>query len=97
MAFNTTVKQSVYENNTFTLTLENKNKELTLHTCDALLYATGREANSDTLHLENTSIELTSKNYIKRNEFFLKPMQKMFLLLAMQQESICFNTQLLMK
>jgi dihydrolipoamide dehydrogenase len=70
VAFNTTIKQTHYENNHFELTLENKNGETTKHTCEALLYATGRESNADTLHLENTSIELTSKGYIKHNEFF---------------------------
>ncbi len=70
VAFNTTIKETHYENNHFELTLENKNGEISKHSCEALLYATGRQSNADTLHLENTSIELTTKGYIKCNEFF---------------------------
>lgn len=70
VAFNTTIKETHYENNHFELTLENKNGEISKHSCEALLYATGRQSNADTLHLENTSIELTPKGYIKCNEFF---------------------------
>jgi mycothione reductase len=70
VTFNTTIKETLYDNNQFELILENKNGELSKHTCEALLYATGRESNADTLNLDNTSIELTSKGYIKCNEFF---------------------------
>lgn len=70
VAFNTTIKETHYENNHFELILENKNGEISKHSCEALLYATGRQSNADTLHLENTSIELTPKGYIKCNEFF---------------------------
>ncbi|MGD9553233.1 MAG: NAD(P)/FAD-dependent oxidoreductase [Arcobacteraceae bacterium] len=70
VAFNTTIKETHYENNHFELTLENKNGEISKHSCEALLYATGRQSNADMLHLENTSIELTPKGYIKCNEFF---------------------------
>lgn len=70
VAFNTIIKKTHYENDHFELTLENKNGEVTTHTCEALLYATGRESNADTLNLKNTGIELTPKGYIKCNEFF---------------------------
>lgn len=70
VAFNTTVQETLYENNQFELTLKNTNGEITHHTCEALLYAIGREANSDTLHLENTNIKLTQKGFIQRNAFF---------------------------
>ncbi len=78
VAFNTTIKETHYENNHFELTLENKNGEISQHSCEALLYATGRQSNADTLHLENTRIELTPKGYIKCNEFFETTVKDIF-------------------
>lgn len=68
--FNTSVHTVHYENNLFELTLETKNGEYSALTTEALLYATGRESNSDTLNLHNTTIEIDEKGYIKHNEFF---------------------------
>ncbi|WP_419769595.1 MAG: dihydrolipoyl dehydrogenase family protein [Candidatus Marinarcus sp.] len=67
--FNTTIKETTYENNQFKLILQTNEKESNLE-CDALLYATGREANSDLLHLENTSIKLNKRGFIQRDEYF---------------------------
>jgi pyruvate/2-oxoglutarate dehydrogenase complex dihydrolipoamide dehydrogenase (E3) component len=47
--------------------LDNTKKE---HDSDALLYAIGRESNTDSLDFENTSIQINDRGYIKRDEFF---------------------------
>lgn len=78
VAFNTTIKETLYENNQFELTLENKNGEITKHSCEALLYATGRQSNANLLSLENTNLELTSKGYIQCNEFFESNVKDVF-------------------
>lgn len=68
--FNTIVKDAKYENNSFEILLENKNMETITHTCEALLYAVGRESNAKDLKLENTSIKTDKRDFIKRDEFF---------------------------
>ena len=68
--FNTSIKTINYKNNQFNLILENKDGTTKEHQSQALLYATGRESNSDTLKLENTSIEIDERGFIKRDEFF---------------------------
>lgn len=68
--FDTSIKNVSYENNKFELELINKKNETRSHESEALLYATGRVANTDTLCLENTSIESNDRGFIKRNEFF---------------------------
>ena len=68
--FDTSIKTINYENNQFNLILENKDGTTKEHQSQALLYATGRESNTDTLKLENTSIQIDEKGFIKRDEFF---------------------------
>lgn len=68
--FNTTIKEAQYNNNSFEITLENKKEETKKYNCEALLYAIGRDSNSKSLKLENTSIEIDKRGYIKRNDFF---------------------------
>lgn len=68
--FNTTVKDAKYDDSFFYITLENKDGKTQKHTCEALLYAIGRESNADTLNLKNTSIKLDERGFIKRDEFF---------------------------
>jgi dihydrolipoamide dehydrogenase len=68
--FNTTIKEIDYQDKQFNLVLENKDGTSKSHTSQALLYATGRKANTDTLGLENTTIETTDRGFIKRDEFF---------------------------
>lgn len=68
--FDTSIKNVSFKNSKFELELINKNNEITSHDSEALLYATGRVANTDTLCLENTSIESNDRGFIKRNEFF---------------------------
>ncbi len=69
--FDTTIETIKYDNNTFDLILKKSGtEELIKHTSEALLYATGRESNADTLNLQNTSIELDERGFIKRDEFF---------------------------
>ena len=68
--FDTTIQTTNYENNQFNLTLENKDGTTEKHKSEALLYATGRKSNTDTLNLENTSIQIDEKSFIIRNELF---------------------------
>ncbi len=68
--FNTSIKTINYENNQFNLILENKDGTTKEHQSQALLYATGRESNTDTLKLENTSMEIDERGFIIRDEFF---------------------------
>jgi dihydrolipoamide dehydrogenase len=68
--FDTTLENIVYENEQFSMTLKNKNGTSKTHSSDALLYATGRESNTKSLNLQNTSIEVNERGYIKRDELF---------------------------
>ncbi len=68
--FDTSIENIDYSDSKFNLELTNKNGETSKHTSQALLYATGRQANTDTLGLENTSILCDERNYIKRDEYF---------------------------
>jgi len=68
--FNTTIQESNYEDDTFTLILQDKNKQTSVLKSEALLYATGRDSNTDSLTLENTSIDTDQRGFIKRDEFF---------------------------
>ena len=70
VSFNTTIQDIQYENNSFNLTLINKNNETSTHKSEALLYATGRKSNTDTLNLHNTSIDIDDRGFVKRDEFF---------------------------
>jgi len=68
--YNTSVKEVSYENEKFDLILEKKDKSTKKHSCEALLYAIGRESNADLLNLENTTIKTDDRGFIKRDEFF---------------------------
>ena len=68
--FDTTIKDSVYKDSSFKMELINKDGTTIEHESEALLYATGRVANSDTLNLENTDIALTPRGFIQRDENF---------------------------
>jgi len=68
--YNTTIQAANYENNSFNVTLEDKEGKVNKHVCDVLLYAIGRESNAKTLKLENTSIQLDERGYIKRDKYF---------------------------
>jgi dihydrolipoamide dehydrogenase len=68
--FNTTLKDAKYENNSFDIILENKNGKTKKHTSETLLYAIGRESNAKTLKLENTSIQMDERGFIKRDKYF---------------------------
>ena len=68
--FDTTIQSVEYKDNKFELTLESKSKGLIEHTSEALLYATGRKSNSDSLQLENTTIDIDERGFIKRDKFF---------------------------
>lgn len=68
--FNTTVKDAKYNGSSFDITLEDKDGQSKKHSSEALLYAIGRESNAKELNLENTSIKLDEKGFIKRDKFF---------------------------
>ncbi|MGB7400943.1 MAG: dihydrolipoyl dehydrogenase [Arcobacter sp.] len=68
--FDTIAKDVEYKNEQFSMTLENKDGTSKTHTSEALLYAIGRQSNTSSLKLENTSIQITEKGYIKRDDFF---------------------------
>ncbi len=68
--FDTSVKDVEYKNERFFMVLENLDGKKTEHQSEALLYAIGRESNTDSLKLENTSIQINERAYIKRDEFF---------------------------
>ncbi|MBT5934452.1 FAD-dependent oxidoreductase [Sulfurimonas sp.] len=70
VVFDTSIKQIEHKDNTFYLTLENKSGTVTSHASEALLYATGRMANTDTLNLENTDIQTNEREFIVRDEHF---------------------------
>lgn len=68
--YNTSIKEVSHKNEKFDLLLEKKDGTTKKHTSDALLYAIGREANTNLLNLENTTIETNKKGFIKRDEYF---------------------------
>lgn len=68
--FNTTIKDAKYNNSFFDITLEDKDGKSKKHNSEALLYAIGRESNAEDLKLENTSIKLNKKGFIKRDKYF---------------------------
>ena len=70
VAFDTSIKDIDYKENAFHLTLVNKKGEATQHTSEALLYATGRKPNTDTLKLENTDIKVNKRGFVERNVYF---------------------------
>jgi dihydrolipoamide dehydrogenase len=70
VAFETIINDASYEDNEFTLQLESKTKGNFEHKSEALLYATGRKSNSGSLKLENTTIEINERGFIKRDKFF---------------------------
>jgi dihydrolipoamide dehydrogenase len=64
--FDTTITQVQYENNQFTMTLNDGS----IHQSQALLYATGRVSNADILNLSATGVQVDERGFIKRNEMF---------------------------
>ena len=70
IAFDTSIQKVAYINHRFQLTLVNKNNEISRHTSEALLYATGRISNADTLALENTDIKVDERGFIQRDVMF---------------------------
>ena len=70
VAFDTSISDIVHSKNGFELSLLSKQNERSTHKSEALLYATGRVANSDTLKLENTDIKVNKRGFIVRDEHF---------------------------
>lgn len=70
VSFNTNIKEISHQDKVFHLVLEHKDGSITKHHSQALLYATGRVSNTDTLALENTTIEVNDRGFITRDEFF---------------------------
>jgi len=69
ISFETSINSLSYSNNEFTMSLKKKDN-IEEHKSEALLYATGRISNADTLTLENTSIEVNKEGFIKRDAYF---------------------------
>ena len=70
IAFDTSIETIEYKDKQFNLKLKNKNGTTSIHQSEALLYATGRVSNADTLKLENTNIEIDKRGFIVRDEHF---------------------------
>jgi mycothione reductase len=68
--FDTSAIDVEYQDEQFSMILENTNGQKKQHKSEALLYAIGRESNTSSLKLENTSIEINERGYIKRDIFF---------------------------
>jgi len=68
--FDTSISNIEYKEGQFHLSLQDKEGKSSTHTSEALLYATGRMANTDTLKLENTDIQTTSRGFIQRDAHF---------------------------
>lgn len=68
--FNTTIKDAQYDGHGFKMVLENTSNQSKEYKSEALLYAIGRESNAQSLHLENTSIKIDDRGFIKRDKFF---------------------------
>jgi len=68
--FDTSIDEIDYKDNQFNLTLINKENQKSEYSSEALLYATGRQSNTDSLDLQNTDMEVNERGYIKRDEFF---------------------------
>lgn len=64
VVFNTSIKEIDYTQEKFKLTLVDKDGETSEHISEALLYATGRKSNADTLDLQNTDIKVDAQNFI---------------------------------
>lgn len=69
--FDTTIEEIKHDADGFTLTLKNAQTNThSTHQSEALLYATGRNPNTNTLALENTTIQTNDKGFIQRDAFF---------------------------
>ena len=66
--FEAKISQVTHKDNAFTIYYDSPEGKKS-HTSEILIEATGRVPNTDSLGLENTSISLTNRGYIKRNEF----------------------------
>lgn len=78
VAFDTSIEHIEHNANGFELTLINKKNESSAYTSEALLYATGRMPNTDTLKLENTDIKVNSRGFITRNEHFVTAVEGVY-------------------
>ncbi|MBO6605797.1 dihydrolipoyl dehydrogenase family protein [Psychroserpens sp.] len=66
--FDAKISQVTHKDNAFTIDYESPEGKKS-HSSEALIEATGRIPNTDNLRLENTSITVNKRGYIKRNEF----------------------------
>jgi mycothione reductase len=65
---NTVISKVDYRDGLFNLKLKNKTGQECTHTSEALLFAIGRDPNSDSLGLENTTVERNDHGYIKTDD-----------------------------
>ena len=68
--FDTSIQSVEHKNNMFHMTLINKDGTTSTHESEALLYATGRDPNTDTLKLENTDIKVNERGFVARDDSF---------------------------
>lgn len=68
--YDTSIQSVEHKDNMFYMTLINKDGSTKEHQSEALLYATGRDPNTDTLKLENTDIKVNERGFIARDEHF---------------------------
>ncbi|MBE0491754.1 MAG: dihydrolipoyl dehydrogenase [Sulfurospirillum sp.] len=69
ISFDTIIQEVRYVDDKFLMTLKQKDGVTCEHSSNALLYATGRESNSDTLDLQNTTIQTDERGFIKRDAY----------------------------
>ena len=68
--FDTSIQSVEHKDNMFHMTLINKDGTTSTHESEALLYATGRDPNTDTLKLENTDIKVNERGFVARDDSF---------------------------
>ena len=64
----TSISKVDYREGQFNFELEAKTGAKSTHTSEALLFAIGRVPNTDSLGLENTSVELDDRGYMKTDD-----------------------------
>lgn len=70
VCFGETIQRISYDNNRFTVYTTSATGEAIVRHVDQVLVATGVDSNADTLGLEHTGIQLSSKGFITVNDYF---------------------------
>ena len=67
-SFNTSISALSHDGKIFSLELKDKEKNISKHTSEAVLFATGRIPNTDKLGLENTDLQINKRGYLLVND-----------------------------